>query len=119
METNESASIQENRRNIWEHLYENMYSNTDGIKIEDILNDVDGYRPNDLVQMWEDEENHTCTIYIGRWRKETDEEYQKRMDEIERVKASADKIKSPEMMVSIDEYTELKEKAWKYDQLNK
>jgi len=73
-----------------------------------------------MVEMWKNEDENETTIYIGRWRDETEEEVAARLKEAERVRENANKLCGSNMVViSTGELDKLREKAEKYDQLCK
>lgn len=105
------------KRKIWKNLYEETYMNGDGISVADIQGILTDYGPTDLVEIWKNEDDNECTIYIGRWRVESDEE------ELERIKGEKKALeiaaRRKGVVITNKEYEELKEKAAMYDNLCK
>jgi hypothetical protein len=60
---------------------------------------------------------YTYSLWITRWRDETDEEYTQRMEK--EAKAALLKGGTVKIAISQEVYNALVDKAWKYDQLNK
>lgn len=109
-----------NKRKIWQDLYQEMHPSKQGIPVHKVMEIVCNWEADDLVEMWANKDADETTIYIGRWRDETDEEVEKRLAEAARVKANAEKLSGSNMVViSTGEYDALKEKASKYDELCK
>lgn len=77
---------------------------------------ADPVRGSDFVDI--DYGDSTTIVSIYKYRDETDEEETKRLEEARRIRETYDKINTT-VLLNKQEYEDLKEKAWKYDQLSK
>lgn len=104
------------KRKVWEHLYEETNDCQEGFPVSRLKDIIADCLNDDIIEIGTDADDHNSTIYIGRWREETDEEYQKRLNEAKSVSHISGYTS---VSVNAQDYVLIQQKAAKYDELCK